>query len=476
MKRQKPIVSIRQRLHTSYMTIISLLAVPTLLLLFFLLQTSAQYNRHISYIANARDITELSGTQLEGEIWNIVAGNQAYAAGSQETIMKEIYTRLEQLLHETETYESRQQIMAAIRLADTMDTYIKQLDAPPYRHATMYSDEQIFREIRSVSGLLQAVLQEYIYIEIGVISAINAQLRTAVFSMALLSLLLLLTTVAASLDSCRTVQEDIQRPIDQLEAMSVELAAGHLDARTVPPDVAELKTLTDSLNTMADQLGNLIDRQIADQRSLRKAEMRTLQAQITPHFIYNTLDTIVWLAQQKEHELVVDLTMALTQFFRISLSGGQDFISLGREIAHVESYLKIQSVRYERIMSYRIEIEEALYQYQILKLLLQPLVENAIYHGIKKQRGRGMIVVKGIRNADNTMTFTVSDTGIGMKPEQLEQVRNSLMAERPPSNGFGLYNVNQRIRLYYDAPGLQISSTYREGTTISFTLPCRLKE
>lgn len=464
--------SIRQRLRTSYLTIVSLLAVPALLLLLFLLPTTTRYHRHVSYISDARDIVELSGAQLESELWDIVAGNQSYLEGGQGRIMEEISARLDRLLYETETYESRQQVQAAARLVETLHSYIDQLGAPSYRHSSMYSDEQTLREIRSVSSLLHTVLQEYIYIEIGVIADVNRQLRLSAIAITLLAALLFTVIVMAAIDSCRAVQRDIQGPIDRLEAMSVQLAAGNLEARAAPPSVSELKTLTDSLNTMADQLVELIDSRIAGQRSLRKAEMRTLQAQITPHFIYNTLDTIVWLAQQKENEAVVDITMALTQFFRISLSGGSDYITVDQELSHVESYLKIQSVRYESIMQYQIDVEDRLREYQILKLLLQPLVENAIYHGIKKKRGRGLITVTGRYNPGRTMTFTVSDTGIGMTEDRLREVRAMLDADSAPRTGFGLYNVNQRIRLYYDNPGLTIESSYRSGTSISFTIPC----
>ncbi|MDO4271311.1 MAG: sensor histidine kinase [Eubacteriales bacterium] len=473
MTRAKRPRSIHRRLRSAYLFLAGLLAVPTVLLLLFLLPTTARYHRHISYIADARDIVELSGARLESELWDIVAGNQAFADGGQTRIMDEVSGRLDRLLYETETYESRQQVQAAARLVETLDGYISQLGAPAYRHSAMYSDEQMLREIRSVSALLHTVLQEYIYIEIGVIADINGRLRSSAIAITLLAGLLLLAILTLAIDSCRAVQRDIQQPIGRLETMAGQLAAGHLEARAAPPAVTELDALTQSLNAMADQLGELIDSRIADQRSLRKAELRTLQAQITPHFIYNTLDTIVWLAQQKEHEAVVDITMALTQFFRISLSGGSDYITVDRELSHVESYLKIQAVRYESIMRYRIDVEDELRKYQILKLLLQPLVENAIYHGVKKKRGRGLITVTGRHNPDHTMTFTVADTGIGMTAERLAEIRAGLDSDDAPRAGFGLYNVSRRIRLYYGGPGLRIESAYRSGTSISFTIPCQ---
>lgn len=467
--------SIRRYLQTSYLFIVGLLAIPVVLLMLFLLFTTTRYHQHINYIADARAIVDLSDAKLESELWDIVAGNQEYETGMQQQILDDISTRLNRLLYETEIYESRQQVEAAVRLVETLTYYVEQLDAPSYRHSVMNSNEEMLREIRSLTSLLHTVLQEYIYIEIDVIASLNTQLRNSVIAITLLTALLLLTILAAVIDACTQVQRSIREPIAQLETMSVQLAAGNLEARAAPPAVSELTTLTHSLNAMADQLDELIESRIDDQRNLRKAEMRTLQAQITPHFIYNTLDTIVWLAQQEEHEAVVEITMALTRFFRISLSGGSDYITVEQEISHVQSYLQIQAVRYASIMQYQIEVDDALSHFPILKLLLQPLVENAIYHGIKNKRGRGTITVRGRLNPDCTMTFSVSDTGMGMTGERLAQVRAALQASDGPQAGFGLYNVNQRIRLYYNNPGLQIESTYKAGTTVSFTIPCLIE-
>ena len=187
--------------------------------------------------------------------------------------------------------------------------------------------------------------------------------------------------------------------------------------------------------------------------------------------MYNTFETIVWLAEQNRNHEVVEITMALTDFLRISLSRGQDYITVAREAQHVSSYLTIQSVRYGSIMAYEIDIDPSLHEYTMLKLLLQPLVENAIYHGIKAKRTRGLIKVSGELFSDHTMRFCVEDNGIGMQPQRLQAVLEGLAKAEPNArSGFGLYNVNKRLNLYY-ASGLQIESSYQKGTKISFTIP-----
>lgn len=475
MRKKHPVASIADHLHSSYVAIILLLSIPAMLLMLFLFPMTSRYHQHISAIADARDIIEVADQELQSELWEVVAGQKTFAASRQQELMDSIGRKLTLLLHSSDHYESRQYIQAATRLNDTLATYVEQFGHPVHNHSALYSNEQMLREVRSVTGLMRSVLQEFIYVEIGVIAETNGQIRRATIAITALAAVLLLLLLRYAILSCRAVQQSIQQPIETLETMSVQLASGNLEARAAPPSVSELTTLTHSLNAMADQLGELIEHRVADQRSLQKAEMRTLQAQITPHFIYNTLDTIVWLAQQQEHEAVVEMTMALTQFFRISLSRGRDYITVAEEVAHVRSYLQIQSVRYESIMRYEIDVDPSLLDCRILKLLLQPLVENAIYHGLKNKRGRGQITVRGVRSPGGTMTFSVADTGAGMPPERLRAVRAALAPGSGGHEGFGLYNISQRLRLYYST-GLTIQSEAGQGTIISFTLPCRREE
>ena len=179
----------------------------------------------------------------------------------------------------------------------------------------------------------------------------------------------------------------IHRPSKNWKSLPPPLAGGDLGVRAPDSQVEELRELTSSLNSMASRLQSLIDVNRREQENLKKAELRTLQAQIAPHFLYNTLDAIVWLAEAHRTDEVIHITRALSDFYRISLSQGKDWIPLSEEVKHLTGYLTIQKIRYRDILDYRIDIPESLYGEQILKLLLQPLVENAIYHGIKHRRG-----------------------------------------------------------------------------------------
>ncbi|HEU5101143.1 MAG TPA: sensor histidine kinase, partial [Roseiflexaceae bacterium] len=220
----------------------------------------------------------------------------------------------------------------------------------------------------------------------------------------------------------------------------------------------------------------LLDAKIEEHENLKKAELRALQAQINPHFLYNTLDTIIWMAEARRVDQVVELVRVLSRFFRITLSKGKDWITVREEIEHVESYLAIQKMRYRDILDYQIDVPDDLRDGQMLKLTLQPLVENALYHGIKNKRKGGAIVVRSRQLDGNLLEIQVEDNGIGMTQEQLAQIRALLDAESGGAvvaeSGYGINNVNQRIKLYFGQEyGLAIESEYLRGTRVSLVIP-----
>jgi two-component system sensor histidine kinase YesM len=244
----------------------------------------------------------------------------------------------------------------------------------------------------------------------------------------------------------------------------------------------EIAELGMSFNIMIGKIKELLDSKIKEQENLKKAEFRTLQAQINPHFLYNTLDTIIWMAEAKKNDQVIEIVRALSNFFRISLSKGKDWITIREEIERTRSYLTIQKMRYRDILDYKIEVDPTVLDGTILKLILQPLVENAIYHGIKNKRGGGMVTVRAYRK-DNKVFLEVEDDGIGFTRYKLDKVQHRFNGDTDElkveeldveEQGFGLENVNQRIKLYYGKEyGLSIESQYQVGTQVTLAIPLK---
>jgi two-component system sensor histidine kinase YesM len=189
--------------------------------------------------------------------------------------------------------------------------------------------------------------------------------------------------------------------------------------------------------------------------------------------MYNTLDTILSLAEDGQNQNVVTTTLALSSFFRLSLNNGRDWIPVAEEKSHVESYLAIQKMRYGAILEYEIDVEEEILKQSMLKILLQPLVENSIYHGIKETRRAGLIKLTG-RMEDEHLVFAVEDNGLGMTEDELVRLRENLnhYDVSNPEMGFGLYNVYKRIQLYYEIDnGLTVESEYDKGSKVTLRLP-----
>ncbi|MNH86845.1 Sensor histidine kinase YehU [compost metagenome] len=274
------------------------------------------------------------------------------------------------------------------------------------------------------------------------------------------------------------ISSKLIHPIRFLKKKMRQAASGFLDAKVRQMGRDEIADLGQSFNTMLDKIKILIEKSIKEQELIKIAELRTLQAQINPHFLYNTLDSIIWLAENRKSEEVIEIVRALTTFFRISLSRGRDMITIKDEIEHIGNYLMIQKMRYRDILDYEIQIDEDILSCQILKMTLQPLVENALYHGIKNKRGKGMIRISGSFISSEAIRIFIHDNGAGMTQERLQQLQAKLeqeiQDEPKQDGGFGFGNVHQRLRLYYgELFGLQLESEFGVGTTVIVNIPIR---
>ncbi len=234
----------------------------------------------------------------------------------------------------------------------------------------------------------------------------------------------------------------------------------------------EISALSDSFGHMVLRIQRLMERVRQEEITLRKTELNALQAQINPHFLYNTLDSIAWMCEEARTEEAVEMVNALARLFRISISRGHELITLEKELQHARSYLKIQNYRYKNQFSYSFDIEESCLPYLCNKITLQPIIENAIYHGIDRMVDEGRIDIC-IREEEAAIRMTVTDNGVGMTKEQCAEILHREAGDR---TGIGIKNVNDRIRIYFgEEYGLRITSELDEGTCVEIRIP-KVKE
>ena len=263
----------------------------------------------------------------------------------------------------------------------------------------------------------------------------------------------------------------VVKPLKKLEKYMVQVNPDNMDQRMEILTDDEIGHLSMKFNQMMDRIRNLKEQVIEEQEDKRKYELQALQAQINPHFLYNTLDSIIWMAETNDSNIVA-MTEALAKLFRISLNKGNEEISLERELEHVKNYLIIQSMRYADKFTYEISAEPGVERCRTIKLILQPIVENCIYHGIKKKRGTGKITIRAYRREQN-LIIEVSDDGCGMPKEICRKIlSDEIESENISGSGIGVKNVNERIQLRFGKKyGLSYSSEEGVGTTVTYVLP-----
>ncbi|WP_395016825.1 sensor histidine kinase [Robinsoniella peoriensis] len=267
------------------------------------------------------------------------------------------------------------------------------------------------------------------------------------------------------------ILKGVVNPILRLKG-HIDLAdEGHLSERAEVLNHNETGALSKSFNKMLDRIENLMGEVVNEQEEKRKYELQALQAQINPHFLYNTLDSIIWMAEAKNSD-VVPMTEALAKLFRISLNKGNEFIRIEDEMEHVRNYLVIQSMRYTDKFTYHIEIKDEVRYCKTIKLIVQPIVENSIYHGIKKKRGKGRIDILAYREKEK-LCIRIQDDGNGMNEETCRAIlTKDSKFENSSGSGIGVKNVNERIQLYFGKEyGLRYTSVLGEGTTAELVLP-----
>ena len=437
-----------------------------IILLFIFWQYTGQYNKLSENLAVSSEFNLRFKDDLDLEMYYI-------AIGSKES------SNLEDVL---EQVEDAQEIMQKLRRntynnngvksLNSLDSYLENLRQRMLQLVEIkeYDKRMEFMDsnIRIITGLIMQEMQNYIYNEsmylVQVEKSLTHRVKILIFGMAVL----LIATFGILMRRSFRLTDGIIQPVNIMLDKVKKVGRGKFDMIPIEAEIEEIEELDEGINKMARKISALLENVRQEKEMQHLTELQLIQAQVNPHFLYNTLDTIVWLIEGGMTDDAVEMISSLSIFFRTSLSKGNDIIPLSEEERHTLSYLEIQQYRYRDILEFEINIPKELSGIPVPKLSIQPLAENALYHGIKNRRGKGKILIEG-REEEDALVLTVSDNGQGMTPERLHEVQEAIRTgERA---GFGLAAVAERIALYY-GPGyeMKIFSEEGKGTTVEIRL------
>ena len=271
----------------------------------------------------------------------------------------------------------------------------------------------------------------------------------------------------------RFMARSITLPIQKLRDSMKKVQEGDFSVSDVVVDSKnEIGSLTKSFDVMTHRIHELMEQNVHEQEEKRKSELKALQSQINPHFLYNTLDSIIWMAEGKKNEEVVLMTASLARLLRQSISNEDEVVPIANEVEYARGYLTIQKMRYKDKLEFQIEVDSSILYIPLIKLVLQPIIENAIYHGLKYKESKGLLIVKGFMK-DGNAVLQVIDDGVGMDEETLAHIYDKHKVNYH-SNGGGVYTVQKRLKLYYgEVYGITYTSELGKGTTATITIPGR---
>lgn len=437
-----------------------------IILLFIFWQYTGQYNKLSENLAVSSEFNLRFKDDLDLEMYYI-------AIGSKES------SNLEDVL---EQVEDAQEIMQKLRRntynnngvksLNSLDSYLENLRQRMLQLVEIkeYDKRMEFMDsnIRIITGLIMQEMQNYIYNEsmylVQVEKSLTHRVKLLISGMAVL----LIATLGILMRRSFRLTDGIIQPVNIMLDKVKKVGRGKFDMIPIEAEIEEIEELDEGINKMARKISALLENVRQEKEMQHLTELQLIQAQVNPHFLYNTLDTIVWLIEGGMTDDAVEMISSLAIFFRTSLSKGNDIIPLSEEERHTLSYLEIQQYRYRDILEFEINIPKELSGIPVPKLSIQPLAENALYHGIKNRRGKGKILIEG-REEEDALVLTVSDNGQGMTPERLHEVQEAIRTgERA---GFGLAAVAERIALYYGPGyGMKIFSEEGKGTTVEIRL------
>ena len=451
------------------------LLVPFVLFLIFCFYNLWNNNRRYEDMVNSSVMASQFSLDFQKdfdyETYLLIVGNKTLEESSLHAMLEEadeIVAGLEEL---TESQENRKRLTSVKKYLNNLGTYIGRIE-DNIREGNRYEDNiEIWEnDVQIVTSLVGDTMSRYIYYEIRGIQESRQQYQDFFVNMIRFSVIAFALILMLCLFLSYYIPLSITRPIRRLTQVTDQVAKGDLTVRSDVTGGLEARVLSDSMNTMIDKINELLEQVKTEQVRLRKAEFELLQSQINPHFLYNTLDSIIWMAEGRKYEEVVLMTASLARLLRQSISNEDEVVPLAREVEYAKGYLTIQKMRYKDKLEFEIDVEPSILNIPLIKLVLQPIIENAIYHGLKYKESKGLLQVKGFMK-DGNAVLQVIDNGVGMDEETLSHIYDKHKVNYH-SNGVGVYNVQKRLKLYYgENYGITYESEKGVGTTATITIP-----
>lgn len=484
MTGNKETQTVKVPLRAKLLFVILITALPLLFssinLIYSLMDYSRSYDEIVNNLTIANDYNINFKEEMDESLYKLVVGYMSFENIKSEEGLKDPYDLIEsiqngcrKLLVISTDKESRIWLQSLLRNTDTLQNRVDDIkanltDDGHYEENIAMLDNDIY----ILTELIQDDIQYYIYYQTRNIEQLKNELNNDINRFIILNVAIVLGIVIIATIAALLLVKSITKPINELCGIASQIAHGDFSARAKVQTKDEIGVLAAGVNDMSEHLEIMVNQIQEDERKMRYAELRLLQEQINPHFLYNTLDTIVWLIEGEDTSKAVHVVMSLSEFFRRVLSKGKEFVTIEDEMQYIRSYLEIQQARYADILDYEIDIDPSLYPYKILKMTLQPMVENSLYHGIKYKRAKGLIRVSGEKQGDKILLY-IQDNGVGMTPQETEALTEKInMPCNETGAGFGLANVNERIRMNFGQEyGLFVQSEKGKGTKITIAIP-----
>ena len=458
------------RLETKIKRILLGTLVPMVVLMLLLLaivsRYISQYDRLLENLAISSEFNLHFKDDVDLGMYSIAVGTEenSYLPEVMKSV-RDAEKILNKLKENTSSSESRKNLKH-------LESYLKNLEKRMVEltEITEYDQKMASMDnnIRILTRLIVEEMQNFIYNESMYLVHMESLMTQRVYMLVGGVVVLFVVTVGIMLRRSFRFSRSITRPVTEILGNVREVGRGNFEISEVDTDSMEIEELDAGIRRMAEKIEQLLQSVKKEEEMQHLTQLQLLQAQVNPHFLYNTLDTIIWLIEGGQNDDAVEMISNLSVFFRTSLSKGNDVITLSEEKRHTVSYLEIQQSRYRDILEFEIHIPEEFNEVMVPKLTLQPLAENALYHGIKNKRGGGKILIEGEKRGDD-LILRVTDNGQGMKKERLLEIQHAIRTgERA---GFGLSAVAERLRLYYGAGyGMEIHSEEGKGTVIEIRI------